>query len=160
MKIKVDPFDEKSIDEALKQIEEYKARFAKREEEFLQKLADIGVGIADDKFKAADYDGDNDVTVKCEMTDTGVRLIASGEAVAFIEFGAGVARGGGYLGEKPAGIVGLGEYGKKKGATGKPWYYAHGKKTDGNPPAMGMYYARNEIVEKVIDTAREVFGRD
>jgi hypothetical protein len=157
--IKVNPYDKKSIERATKELEAYKKMVNTKGREFLRRLAEEGCNVASMKFSLADYDGNNDVKVTISESGDTMKVVATGQAVCFIEFGSGVARGGGYPEDrKPEGIVGLGEYGKGHGATGQPWYYAHGKKTDGNPPAMAMLNARDAMVEKVTQIAREVFG--
>ena len=157
--IKVNPYDKDSVDRAVKEFEAYKKDIEAKAKELVSRLSAIGCNIASAKFYRADYDGDGFVGVRVTETAKGVKIVASGQAVCFIEFGAGVARGGGYPEDrKPEGIVGLGQYGKGHGATGKPWYYAHGKKSDGNPPAMAMLEARDSMVEQVTQIAREVFG--
>ena len=157
--INLNPYDKKSIDRAYKELIAYRKMMDTKGKELIKRLGDRGLDIASVKFSLADYDGDKDVKVSVQEMDTGVKIVATGQAVCFIEFGAGVARGGGYPEDrKPEGIVGLGEYGKGHGATGLPWYYAHGKKTDGNPPAMAMLSARNTVVEEVTRIAEEVFG--
>lgn len=160
MKIKFNPFSESSIKDAQEQLKAYKKTVEAKRAELVKRLSELGVDEASVRFSNAQYDGDNDVKVTTQETEKGIKIIANGKAVCFIEFGAGVARGGGYPEDrKPEGIVGLGEYGKGHGATGLPWYYAHGKKTDGNPPAMAMLSARNAMVEQVTQIAREVFGK-
>lgn len=157
--IKVNPYDKESVERAVKDLEAYKKDIEAKARKLIERLSAIGCNIASAKFSRADYDGENDVKVTVSETSTGIKIVASGQAVCFIEFGAGVARGGGYPEDrKPEGIVGLGEYGKGHGATGQPWYYAHGKKSDGNPPAMAMLTARDTMVEEVTQIAREVFG--
>ena len=160
MNININPYDRKSTKNGIRQLEQFKKMVNTKGMEFARRLAESGVDVASIRFSVAEYDGENDVKVYATETDTGMNVIANGKAVCFIEFGAGVARGGGYPEDrKPEGIVGLGEYGKGHGATGLPWYYAHGKKTDGNPPAMAMLNARDTMVEQVTQIAREVFGK-
>ena len=160
MNININPYDRKSTKNGIRQLEQFKKMVNTKGMEFARRLAESGVDVASIRFSVAEYDGENDVKVYATETDTGMKVIANGKAVCFIEFGAGVARGGGYPEDrKPEGIVGLGEYGKGHGATGLPWYYAHGKKTDGNPPAMAMLNARDTMVEQVTQIAREVFGK-
>lgn len=157
--IKVNPYDKESIDRATKELEAYKKLVNTKGREFVRRLAEAGCNVASVRFSLADYDGENDVKVRVTGHGNTLKVVATGQAVCFIEFGSGVARGSGYPEDrKPEGIVGLGEYGKGRGATGQPWYYAHGKKSDGNPPAMAMLGARDAMVEKVTQIAREVFG--
>ena len=90
MKIVIDPFDRKSIDRAIKMVKQFKKDFEVKEQEFVRRLAEIGVRVAHTGFSMADYDGVNDVSVSMEKTATGYVVVASGETVGFIEFGTGV----------------------------------------------------------------------
>lgn len=144
----------------------------RRSRELCRRLTDVGLPIASVLFSMAYYDGINDSNVSAEPTDTGWRIIASGQAVCFIEFGAGIyfngeAYNGKYAGDRPPGIAGIGQYGSGHGADktadGKPkgWHYRDGgeyKFTYGNPAVMPMYYASEEMRSQVISIAREVFA--
>ena len=137
----------------------YKKKVLDKCNELVRRLSEIGLQVASARFETAMYDGKNDVSVSVQETANGVKIVAAGQAVCFIEFGSGVAMGYGYPDdEKPAGIVGIGEYGKGHGATGKPWYYAHGKSSLGNPPAMAMLNARDTMIENIGSIANEIFG--
>ena len=160
MKITINPLDPASIQNAIKQIQQYQKNFEDRVFLLCEKLAEIGLEVAQPLFAAARYDGNNDVTVRIEKSETGYRLIAEGSSVAFIEFGSGIVENpsgnASYPLKRPDGIVGIGEYGKGHGATGEKWYYAHNKFTYGNPPAMAMYYAEAEMLKEVMNIARSV----
>lgn len=159
------------IDNAIKELEQYKRDFLEKEQRLLEGLANIGVREASIRFTTAIYDGVNDVSVTLDKTDNGYSVIADGTAVAFIEFGTGVYHNSGepYPNPRPTGIVGIGEYGKGKGKR-RAWYYkgapgSNGEvqqngvvKTRGNPAAMPMWYASEEIRKSILQLAREVFG--
>jgi hypothetical protein len=162
MKIVVNPFDKKSIDEAIKLIEQYKKDFEKKEREFVRRLAEIGVRVAQSGFAIADYDGVNDVVVSMEQTSSGYSIVAAGEAVGFIEFGTGVRHpewdntGMDYTPPKH------GTYGKGQGKNPHGWWFKQNEggratHTYGNPPAEAMRTARDEIIERAIQIAREVW---
>ena len=160
-----------SISKAIKEVEKYKEELIRKEKVFLQELAYLGVKEASIRFTSAIYDGVNDSTVDAFATDNGYRIEASGQAVAFIEFGSGVYHNSGdpYPNPRPAGIVGIGEYGQGKGKR-RAWFYrgqpgSNGEvqpsgfvKTRGNPAAMPMWYATEEMRNSIIRIAREVFG--
>ena len=162
MKIVINPFDKKSIDNAVKLIEQYKKDFKVKEAEFCRRLAEIGVSVAQAGFSTADYDGVNDVSVRLEKTDTGYRVIASGETVGFIEFGTGIRYpewdGSGVEYTPPP----HGSYGKGQGKNPWGWWFkgsdgAAPQHTYGNPPAEAMLTARNQMIESVTRVAREVW---
>ena len=162
MKITIDPFDKKSVDTALKKIQQYKRDFLVKEQEFVRRLTEIGVSVAQAGFSTADYDGVNDVVVSMEQTATGYAVVASGETVGFIEFGTGVKYpewdNTGMEYTPPA----HGTYGKGQGKN--PWGRwfkgsegAVAQHTYGNPPAEAMRTARDAVVENVTRIAREVW---
>ena len=155
--------DERDIDRAIRELTRYKQEFLKKEKRLLEGLAEIGIKEASVRFTTAMYDGTNDVSVKLDTTDNGYAIVAEGRAVAFIEFGAGVYHNGSepYPNPRPEGIVGIGEYGQGKGKR-KAWGYKNEDDevviTHGNPAAMPMWYASEEIKNSVLKIAREVFG--
>ena len=152
---------EKSINEAIKEINRYKKWVDEKTKLLIEKLAIIGAQEASVRFASAMYDGNNDVTVEVSPTDRGWVITASGEAVAFIEFGSGVYHNPGepYPLPRPQGIVGIGEYGKGMGKRQAWGYYDNGELviTRGNPAAMPMWYATEEMRREVLNAAREVF---
>ena len=154
--------DDKSIDKAIKEIRAYKLYVAAKTKLLCEKLATMGAKEASIRFSSAMYDGINDSSVTVSPTATGWVIIASGQAVTFIEFGSGVYYNGSepYPEPRPDGIVGIGEYGKGYGKR-KMWgYYDESGtlvKTRGNPTAMPMWYATKEMEQKILQIAKEVF---
>ena len=162
MKIVVNPYDSKSINEAIQLIDKYKRDFEAKEKEFVRRLAEIGVRVARSGFAIADYDGANDVVVSMDQTTNGYAVVASGETVGFIEFGTGVRHpewdntGMDYTPPKH------GTYGKGQGKNPHGWWFkpnegGRARHTYGNPPAEAMLTARNEIIDRAIQIAREVW---
>lgn len=129
----------------------------------MARLGEIGVREASVRFTTAIYDGVNDSSVSLETISDGYCIKAEGKAVAFIEFGAGVYHNPGepYPKPRPTGIVGIGEYGEGRGK-----HQAWGFKDDsgnlvithGNPAAMPMWHASEEMRNNILKIAREVFG--
>lgn len=168
MKIVINPFDKKSIENAERIVRQYKKDFEVKEAEFVRRLAEIGVSVASAGFSTADYDGVNDVVVSMERTKTGYTVIASGETVGFIEFGTGVR----YPEWEDENHVSTetpvydppkhGSYGNHQGLNDWGWWFkqsdgAVARHTYGNQPAEAMLTARNQMVERVTDIAREVW---
>lgn len=155
--------DKQDIDRAIKDLKQYKAKFLEREKRLIEGLAEIGLKEASVRFTTAMYDGTNDVSVRLDETKKGYVIVAEGEAVAFIEFGAGVYHNTGepYPNPRPEGVVGIGEYGKGKGKR-KAWGYLNDNNevviTRGNPAAMPMWYASEEIKSSILRVVKEVFG--
>ena len=161
----------KDINRAISELEKFQKELRDKEKRLLEELAIIGFHEASVRFATAIYDGVNDVDVEIEDVANGFAIVAKGKAVAFIEFGTGVYHNTGepYPIPRPEGIVGIGEYGKGRGKR-KAWYYkgeagTNGEtqsngvvKTRGNPAAMPMWYATEEIRRSILQIAREVFG--
>lgn len=161
MKLKIDPFDKKSIDTAIKQLQQYQTDFKEKEREFQRKLGEIGIQVARTGFALADYDGMNDVTVELVPYDGGYSVVAKGQTVGFIEFGTGVRYPNYDSSEIPYTPPPRGSYGKGHGKNPKGWYFAPHpgaiQHTYGNPPAEAMLEARNTMIERVVQIALEVW---
>lgn len=149
----------KSITNAIKEVRRYQAWVKAKETELRSRLAMMGATVASIQFARAIYNGSNDVTVRVDDTGSVAVIYAEGEAVAFIEFGAGATYGYGHPQAGEFG-VGPGTYPDGKGHWDDPkgWWYGSGQHSYGNPPAMAMYSAVRAITESVTEIAREVFG--
>lgn len=152
-----------SIDNAIKELKAYKIYLDQKKDKLLEELANIGVREASVRFTTAMYDGVNDSDVTLKNTHSGYAIVAKGKAVAFIEFGAGVYHNPGepYPNPRPSGVVGIGEYGKGHGKR-QAWGFKDGSGelviTHGNPAAMPMWYASEEMRSNILKVAKEVFG--
>lgn len=143
----------------IRYVKEYKKWVLEKEEELRNRLAELGASVASIQFAGATYDGTNDVSVRVDSTGSVAVIYAEGKAVAFIEFGSGAKYGYGHTHADELGM-GPGTYPEGKGYWDNPngWYYAHGKKSYGNPPAMAMVKAIERMTEELTTIAREVFG--
>ena len=160
MKITINPYDENSIKKAYNDVIKYKTWLERKEKELLERLASIGATQVSLGYARAIYKGDKDITVSIDVSGNRAVIMASGQSVAFIEFGAGIRYGNGYPGERPPGIVDIGEYGKGKGNNPKGWWYtgSNGSEhTYGNPPAGVMWRTTCELAEEISSIAKEVF---
>ena len=160
--IRINGISEATIDATVKELRKYAEWVEHKENELIAKLAERGKEVASIKFATAKYDGTNDVSVRVDNTGSVAVIYAEGEAVAFIEFGSGAKEGNGHPdagkhGFGP-GTWSLGESGKGHWDNPDGWYYAHGKKSQGNPPAMAMYDAVQTMTAEITSIAREVFG--
>jgi hypothetical protein len=162
MKIVVNPLDPKSVSDALKLVQKYKKDFLEKEQEFVRRLAEIGVRVAGGVYSAADPDGEHQLSVRMEKTSEGYIVKAEGDTIGFLEFGTGIKNrewdntGVDYT--PPA----HGTYGKGRGKQPWGWWfnseqYGVTMHTYGNQPAEGMLSARNEMIERVTQIAREVW---
>lgn len=168
----------RDIGRAIREVEAYNARLETKAKEVARRLAEIGLQVASVRFANAQYDGTNDASVSIEPTENGYRVVAQGESVCFIEFGTGVhynGFGGTYPIPKPAGISGIGQFGRGRGSDDS-WRY-HGDPgtngvvvsndplatepyvvTQGNPANMPMYLALSEMRDGVERIVKEVFA--
>jgi hypothetical protein len=152
-----------SIENAIKELRAYRSSLDAKKDKLLEELANIGVREASVRFTTAMYDGINDSSVSLETNRNGYTIVASGHAVAFIEFGAGVYHNPGepYPNPRPAGIVGIGEYGKGYGKR-QAWGFRDESGelviTHGTPAAMPLWYASEEMRDAILTTFKEVFG--
>ena len=154
--------DNKSITGAVKELRRYAAWVGKKEAELRTRLAMVGATAASIQFSRAIYNGSNDVSVRVDSTGSVAVIYAEGESVAFIEFGSGAKYG---YGHPDAGKHGMGPGTYSDGPDGKGhwdnergWWYGRGQHSYGNPPAMAMARAVQEITEQVTQIAKEVFS--
>lgn len=145
---------DKGIKELQNGLKEYDKWLKKKSDELCKRLADMGAQKAEVNFAAAYYDGDEDHTISVEQRGDGYVVRASGETVLFVEFGTGLI---GYGHPEEHGM-GPGTY-PGKGHWNDPngWYYAHGKKSHGNPPNMPMYTTVKELEQELARVVKEVF---
>ena len=181
LEIKVDA---SSLTKAIKDLTELQGRLNAKADELVRRLAEIGVEVARSEYQSAPYAGVNDVEVDYNQ-DNGrgtATIVATGNAVLFIEFGTGIlnpedwnARGALSNSE---GVVLHGQYGDHKGNSVFGWTYngempanppvgtnpsyksSNAIHTYGEGPHPAMYHARKEIIEKVQEIAKEVFSND
>ena len=152
-----------SIDNAIAELKAFRNSLDRKKDKLLEELANIGVREASVRFTTAMYDGVNDSHVTLNVISNGYAIVAEGHAVAFIEFGAGVYHNTGepYPDPRPDGIVGIGEYGKGYGKR-QAWGFRDESGelviTRGNPAAMPLWYASEEMRSKIQKIAQEVFG--
>ena len=147
------------ISSTIKGVREYKKRLLEKEAELSRRLAELGANVASIQFSGATYDGTNDVAVRVDDTGSVAVIYAEGQAVAFIEFGSGAKYGYGHTYADALGM-GPGTYPDGKGHWDDPngWYYTHGQKSYGNPPAMAMVKAIERMTEEITTIAKDVFG--
>lgn len=152
-----------NIGKAVKEIEAYEAWVKERTAVLVERLSIIGAAEASVRFAAAMYDGVNDSQITVEPIANGYKIVASGEAVAFIEFGAGVYHNPAepYPLKRPAGIVGIGKFGKGHGKRRMWGYYDESGqlvRTRGNPASLPLWYASESMRREIESIAREVFA--
>lgn len=173
MKIYFNPLSPSSVAAAMKDLEAYKRKLMRLETELPKALAEYGVIQAQAKFDTAAYDvmvsgggGHPSISVSPVQIDEKTwAIVANGHEVCFVEFGAGVwfnGDGGNYKGERPPGVVGIGEYGLGNG--NKPFWArpknAGGGLTRGTPASNAMYFTTQDIRERIAEEAKRILSDD
>lgn len=165
--------DAKSINKAIKEIEEYKQEVLRKTNELRKRVAERIAEDASSGFASAIIDdllqnsgGARSANVSVEVSDSGntTLVIANGQDAIWCEFGAGVYHNGA-VGSSPhpkgaeLGFT-IGSYGKGLGSKTVWGFYEDGelKLTHGAPASMPMYTACQKVCEDIADIAREVFG--
>ena len=159
MTITINGFDTASIDAAIRELQTTFKDQNQMIQDACMKVAEFGAKWAEGGYRSAEYpSGANDVVVTAEATGDGARVRASGENVLFIEYGAGALRGYGH--PEPNGY-GPGTFNPSSDNWKNPngWYYAHGRKTWGNPPSAAMYYAEQAMRENADTIVNGVLGK-
>ena len=169
---------EKSIDEAIRQLQQYKNWLIKKTSQLVKELAEVGIPVIDENMAKASYTYDEKgvrsgsdtshythVKLQSFGSYSKANLIVQGKELMFIEFGAGVYYNGS-AGSSPHpkgevnGMV-IGSYGNHRGVQ-KVWgYYADSGElvlTHGVEAQMPVYKADMEIIQKYVEVAREVFS--
>lgn len=162
-------------EQIISKLQAYQKALKLKQRRLLLRLAEIGIDVATVRFQTAQYDGENDVVVAQTPQWSGENKLiisASGNAVTFIEFGAGVDYPQQHPKATELGMI-RGDYGQGKGSQVRWGYYGvpgtNGKViketergtlvlTRGNPPARAMYDAGNEMRDRIVEIAKEVFG--
>jgi hypothetical protein len=159
--ITFDIFDTASIDKAVSEIKDYAKWVQRKANELAKRLADIGAVNVSLGFARAVYTGEKDITVTVDQQGPNTyAIIASGETVLIVEFGAGVTYGYGHPEPSVDGTaMGPTTYpGQKHAADPKGWWIPGGEHTYGNPPSMTMYMTAKELRSELERIAREVFS--
>lgn len=151
-------------------------------DELATRLGQLGVRIATMYYAQGVYAGYNDVEVTLDETGKlgTAKIVASGNAVLFIEFGTGITMPDAYEARaelKSGKVAEHGKYGQGYGADPNGWYYPatnglgsnppDGSEyadrnqtfihTYGNPAFPAMYMTRNDLIDSIERIAREVF---
>ena len=163
MKIEIS-LNDKSINQAIKELEKYKRDLDNKARIVVERLASLGATNASLGFARA-VTSENDVQVTVEWVNSNtMRIRATGEEVLFIEFGTGITYGYGHPMAQELGY-GPGTYPTKlaKGKWDNPngwWYSKDGnpKHTYGNPPNAVMYDTMKMIEREAERVVKEVFG--
>ena len=157
------------IDDIIKGLESYKQSLKVKADALVKALAEAGCEAVAVTYAGTRYTGLRDENVTVEDRGPGkYAIVASGQTVLFVEFGAGVsysAQQHPLAGSFEGGPYGPGTYpGQVHAMDTWGWYLpksAAGKSgvhTYGNPPSMAMYNTGKSLREVIQKAAKEVFG--
>lgn len=154
--------DLNNLGRAISDLENYKNQLIAKNEQFVSKLSELGQRVATENFDKAEYDGNRDVEVTTgglqkHNDEVSTEVIANGDTVAFIEYGAGVYQPNTH----PNNPFERGTYGKGYGKR-KSWGYYDEigdlHITQGNPSNNCMYEMTKTLKDQSREIAKEVFG--
>ena len=163
------------IDKAIHELELYKQEFQKKVDIYTERIADEVRKIASLNFGSATMEHTvrggfrkPDVTVDVKPQGKILVVVATGRDAIWCEFGAGVyANGAAGSSPNPYGNdlgFKIGSYGEGKGKQQVWGFYTDPDNktglvlTHGTPASMPMYNAVQEVMQRAIEIAREVFG--
>lgn len=168
---------QKSVENAIKRVQQYQLRFQRKLRKFVKELANVGIAVVDTNMAEAQYTFDGKIrsgsdtshNAYVELNSNGstaeAKLIVQGKELLFIEFGAGVYYNGA-AGASPHpkgeefGFL-IGSYGKGNGQK-KVWgYYNENNQlvlTRGVKATMPVLKAEQKIIEDYKNVVKKVFG--
>ena len=151
--------DPKSIASAIKQLDKYQLMVERKLKTVCERLATMGATNASLLFSRTAYTGDADYEVSVEERgDKQYAIVASGNTVLILEFGAGIRYGSGHPQAQQFGY-GPGTYPNQKHAMDpKGWWTPAGEHTYGNAPSMAMYNTAKDLEKEVERVVQEVFA--
>lgn len=164
--------DTASISGALIELHEYQEWIKSKASELVERLANMGVANVSLGYARAAYTGSKDIDVSVENRgDNKFAIVASGETVLVLEFGAGIKYGNsprhpqadkfGYgPGTHPDKHYSRNSKGEMVAnwENDLGWWTPSGEHTYGNPPSATMYETAKGLREELVRVAREVFS--
>lgn len=128
------------------------------------RLAEIGVPIVFIHYMNGIDEGNEDYDVVIEPTEKGCKLVARGEDVCFLEFGAGVSTKS-WQGEGQEGLPPIypGSWSETEGSgqfANKGYWFYNGEMRMGLEPKKGMYYASKEMQQRATEIVRRELFND
>lgn len=154
-----------SIDDIIQGLQDYKKSLRAKADALVKALAEAGCEAVTVTYAGARYTGPRDEHVTVEERGPGkYAIVASGQTVLFVEFGAGVTLGGGHPEAEAFGYGPTTYPGQIHAADPNGWYLpksATGKSgvhTYGNAPSAAMYHTAKSLRAMLEQAAKAVFG--
>ena len=167
MEINIDPFDKRSIEKAIKQLEDYRDSLDNKLKRVAEELAKIGVPVVLVAYNNGIDEGNADYDVRVESTEKGCKLVAEGQDVCFLEFGAGTTTKS-YEGEGQEGLPPIypGSWSKESGGVlggmfdRYGYWIWNGERYVNLEPKLGLYKASEEMQRRAVEITKKVFAND
>ena len=165
MEINIDLNDFSSIGKAIKQLEDYRDSLDEKLKRVARELSEIGVPIVLVAYNNGTFEGNSDYDVRVENTENGCKLVAEGQDVCFLEFGAGTTTTS-YEGEGQEGLPPIypGSWSREGGgALGGMfdlygYWIWNGERYVNLEPTLGLYKASEEMQRRAVEITKKVFA--
>lgn len=164
-RIKLDTVE---IDRLVERLNNYADSLADLTQEFVKRLADIGINVVDMTYGKGLGDSSKDHHCTFQFDELGNvvkgRIIVTGEDILFVEFGAGIYFNNGNTHPKAHELgYGVGSYPNQTHAYDpNGWYYRDEDNSLhhslGTEATMPVYKASIEMITRVEEVAKEVFS--
>lgn len=143
------------INKAIRELEAYRDSLESKTDELCRVLAEEGAMVAQDSYGSS-------VAVDVVPSEHGSKINANGDAVVFMEFGAGDATSASELAENLPFEVSKGSYSRENAKQYSRWGYwwFGGHVMTEVVPRRGLLNATRHIEDVYERRAREVFGSD
>lgn len=159
-----------SLSKLSKDFNKYKNNVLRLNEEFVSRLASVGIPIIGAKIAAAQGDSEKGYSTFIQIYHFGeekcmARIVVENKDILFIEFGSGIHYNNAKTHNPKAAELGygVGSYpGQTHAFNPKGWWYSNGAGSSihsyGTEATAPMQSASAEIIRRVKDIASEVFG--
>ena len=149
-----------SVKDAVKILEAYKKWVDKKIDELMVRLAAVGLETARVRFEMGATEGNKAPETLVEPIENGFKIVARGNDVFFIEFGAGDAAGNHPDAANAPVDTSPGSYSVKNTQEYYKYHSWHhkGVKYTELQPQMPMYHSMREIERNITKIAKEVFS--
>jgi len=161
LKIRVNISNPDSIKNAVDKITAYEKKLDEKIKTVLTRLAKMGTQLVDYHFSSGEG---TEFEVTCVVNGNNAMIIAEGDDVVFLEFGAGFGTDDHTDGMETSGLPPIypGSWSETEG-TGqfirKGYWYWNKQKYTSVTSTKGFYFASKEIKDQAVDVAIKVFKR-
>lgn len=156
MKIVINSLSVAELQKAIDKLNAYQESLQDKAQQLCEKLADEGASVAQANYGSS-------VAVTTTPSEHGSKIVADGDAVVFMEFGAGDSADSSHdmAGNLPFPVYpgSYSELNSQEYSTWGYWWFGHRKYYE-VPPRRGLLEATRHIESIYAQRAREVFGND